>query len=329
MAGKKPFFIRPQGLIIFIGIIVVLAIITIDVFFKSPKPIAKEQPSKSNTTLFLEHLMIREGGLYTLVGTKPMTEFDIEWSNDLTEEDVQKSYEELKAFLEQAEVEKDLPDEERRAYNPNNVTLPSYEEYKNEWERQKEMLGAKELWDLWKHSHKKIDPKFCIFSRKAPYGEGHMGLFVNIPSLVYTLHHYRKDFCERTDMEFDPNEVATQIEDETSIFWEKVFQDHFLFGLVFGYGERSSYLFDWEKKLFKRLYKRDMFVSSQEERKFIDLMSKKDVEVSDLLWPVFFHFGVADPMRIYYELEREKIIEYFQDKDFTKTTLEILTGHQE
>ena len=161
------------------------------------------------------------------------------------------------------------------------------------------------------------------------FGEVEAGFFINIPSLVYALHYYKKDFCERLHMEFDPNEVVTQIEDETSIFWKKVFQDHFLLGLILGYGERSSYLFDWGEKHLKSIKKDRRHFFAAKDRQDIHLMRKPDLEVSDLLWPAFFHFGVTDPMRIYYELEREKILEYFQDKDFTKTTLEILTGYQE
>ena len=306
------------------GIIVILALITINIFFKSPKVISNPHSPKGDLTYFLENLMIREGGLYTLVGSKPITEFDIEWSNHQTEEDLQKSYEELREFLHQEKEEKDLLGNKRSDSTPEGL-LPSYAEYKSAWKKQKDVLGAKELWDSWKNSGKKVDPKFRLFSRKAPYGEGQVGLLVNIPNLVYTLYHYKKDFCERTGMEFKPNSVVMHIEDEKSIFWEKVFHDHFLFGLVFGYGERSSYLFDWEEKHFNSFYKRNLFTSSKEERRFIDLISKQELEVSDLLWPDFFCFGVTDPMKIYYQLEREKIIEYFQGKDFTKTTLEILT----
>ena len=325
MADKKRFFIKPQGLMVLTGIIVILALITINIFFKSPKVISKPRLPKGNLTQFFENLMIREGGLYTLVGTKPITEFDIESSYKHTEENIRESYEELKAFLKKADKEKNLPEDERKAFNLYNLTLPSFAEYKEEWDKQRDFLGPKELWEEWNKSSRELDPKFRLFSKM--FGEVEAGFFVNIPNLVYTLHHYKKDFCERIYMEFDPNEVVFQIGDETSIFWKKVFQDHFLLGLILGYGERSSYLFDWGEKHLKSIKNDRKHFFYVEDRQVINLMGKPSLEVPDLLWPVFFHFGITDLMRLYYELEREKIIEYFQEKNFTETTLKILTGH--
>ncbi len=43
------------------------------------------QEQQDEITIFLENLMIRDGGLYTLLGSKPMTEFDITDTLDKTE----------------------------------------------------------------------------------------------------------------------------------------------------------------------------------------------------------------------------------------------------
>src|SRR3972149_6054614 len=46
-------------------------------FSSCQRTIKEPLPERQLCRLFLEHLMIREGGLYTLLGSKPMTEFEI------------------------------------------------------------------------------------------------------------------------------------------------------------------------------------------------------------------------------------------------------------
>ncbi len=306
------------------GAILVLVGFCYNIFFKNPN-IGKL--ASSSETLFLENLMIREWGLYTLLGSKPVTVFDIQDLPIKEEKDLRKSYGELKAHLEKAEEEKGLPEAERTAFNPGGVVLPTYEEYKKGWES-KGLLNPKELWDQWKATHQTLNPKFRIFSRKAPFGEGKLGLFINIPSLIFVLHQYQKEISQRTGVNYVPHEIVLEIEDESSFFWNQVFQDHFLFGLICGYGERSAYLFDWSNDHFPTIAsERRNFLINNGIQDRIN-RAKKDICPKNLSIPVFFHFGLTDPMKMNYELEREKIIEYFQEKDFTETTLDVLLEHR-
>ncbi|MCB1084097.1 MAG: hypothetical protein KDK61_07275, partial [Simkania sp.] len=175
--------------------------------------------------------MIREGGLYTLLGSKPITIFDIESKGVETEEDLLIQYKEFEQFLKRAEEEKNLPEEERTAFNPQGIQLPSYEDYKKGWE-QSYKLSAKKLWSSWEKNHKIIDPKFRLFSRKPDDSSIKMGIFVNVPNLVYTLHQYQSVFSDRTGITFDIQKVVDEIEDKDSAFWNAVFGDHYLLGII-------------------------------------------------------------------------------------------------
>lgn len=333
-AKKKNFFIKPLGFFVFIGLIVALSIFGINFFFN--KPSAKsfiQSKEKSKTTLFLENLMIREGGLYTLMGTKPITEFDIDGTLEESEEDIRKSYEEMKAFLERAESEKNKPDKERTAFNPSNLSVPTYEDYKIKCEKNRgflKFLNHKKLWLNFRERHKNLDPKFMLFSRKFSGEENNIALFVNIPNLVYVLHHHYEDFSKRTQTNFDPKEIVFQISNESSVFWNKVFTDHFLKGLVYGYGERSAYLFEWSDEHLETVFKeRRAFFSNKDRLKEVaNFLVKSNIQVSDLPIPEFFHFGITDSKKIEYEIEKERIVKSFEDKDFTSEVMKILNGEE-
>lgn len=329
-AKKKPFFIKPLEFFVSVGSIVSLSIFALNFFFNKPSVKSFTQSKeKSETALFLENLMIREGGLYTLMGTKPITEFDIDGTLEESEEDIKKSYDEMKAFLERAELEKKKPDRERTAFNPNNLSVPTYEKYKIRCEKNRDLLkflNHKKLWFEFRKRYKNLDLKFMLFSRNFPGEENNIALFVNIPNLVYVLHHHYEEFSKRTEVTFDPKEIVFQINNETSVFWNKVFKDHFLKGLVYGYGERSAYLFEWSDEHLETIHKdRRAFFSNKDRLKEVsNFLVKSNIQVSDIPIPEFFHFGIVDSKKIEYEMEREKIIKFFQNKDFTETTIEIL-----
>jgi len=317
---KKDFFMFPHKAIkqlsIFFLVIVFIAAVSYKIFYKTN--VAAETGTlahKSDQTLFLENLMIRNAGLFTLYGSKPVTEFDIEGTIDETEEELQRSYKELKVFLESSS-------------DPAKMELPTYDNFREKWIKNQALLRPHNhlnLWKEWKNYAVLLDPKYRIFSRKAPSGNGSIGLFVNIPNLVYILHHHHSEFSKRTNTDFSPAEVIREIEDENSNFWSMVFQDHYLSGLIYGYGEKSSYLFDWSKKHLSTVQEeRKTFFATYPKSKPIQPM----IEISALPLPTYFHFGVTDPAHMIYEHERKQILEYLSDKEFVPTLLNDLSKKQ-
>lgn len=259
--------------------------------------------------------MIRNAGLFTLYGSKPVTEFDIEGTIDETEEELQRSYRELKVFLE-------------RSRDPAKMELPTYDNFLEKWIKNKALLRPHNhlnLWKEWKNHNVLLDPKYRIISRKAPSGNGSIGLFVNIPNLVYVLHHYHSEFSKRTNADFSPSEVIHEIEDENSNFWGLVFQDHYLSGLIYGYGEKSAYLFDWSQKYLSTAQEeRKMFFATYPESTPIQPM----IDIFALPLPTYFYFGVTDSAHMIYEHERKQILEYLSDKEFVPTLLNDLSKKQ-
>jgi hypothetical protein len=320
--AKKIAFTKLPPLVIYaIGIVIFISF-SFNLFLRSFfKESSSKLPSKTLEARFLENLMIREGGLYTLLGSKPITIFDIESKGVETEEDLLIQYKEFEQFLKRAEEEKNLPEEERTAFNPQGIQLPSYEDYKKGWEKSYK-LSAKKLWSSWEKNHKIIDPKFRLFSRKPDDSSIKMGIFVNVPNLVYTLYQYQSVFSHRTGITFDIQKVVDEIEDKDSAFWNAVFGDHYLLGIICGYGEKNAFLYDWGEKHFPRISKEKSLFFSRD--KSSNHKSKEDVYPKDLSTPVFFHFGLADQTKINYELEKQKIVQFFDDKDFVQETLNIL-----
>ena len=329
-AKKTPFFIKSPLLWILIGGTITLLTFSLNKYFFKSIP-AKHVNQQNPTTLFLENLMVREGGLFTLLGSKPVTEFDIQSVVEESEQDLIESYENLRSFLEKTENEKGFPEKEKTAINEHGVTLPSFKDYKSQYEKHKEMLASldkKKLWEDWIKKNKTLDPKFLIFSRVSPYAEEDMGLFVNIPNLVYTLHHYYEIFSTRTQIEFDPSFEASQIIDSQSIFWDKIFKDHFLTGLIFGYGERSAFLYDWSNKHLStvEIEKRFFFNNDAKISQRLHLQNKSNISPSDLPLPTFFHFGICDPTELKYKAEKKEIAAFFQAENYIAIILELLQG---
>lgn len=283
------------------------------------------QNQKDETTVFLENLLIREGGLYTLLGSKPMTLFNVTDAMDTSEEGLAQSYAELKRFLEKAEKDSEH-------YHANGVVLPDYDEYKKKCLADVNavlFLHKKRLWDAWLNDNSNIsNPTYKLFSRRLSKEKGHIkvGLFINIPQILFILKKYRLAFCQITDTEFDIDKVLDSIEDECSIFWDKVFTSHYLLGLLLGYGEKNAYLFDW-------MHKQSFPIQAVSILRFDELsrlnqdtkqIRKKNLTINDLPIPYFVSFEIYDKKVESYAKEREKIIEFLKDKDFVSFTLSCL-----
>ena len=162
--------------------------------------------------LFLENLMLREGGLYTLLGSKPMTEFNVIDRLDKTEEDFAKSYQDLKEFLEQAK---------QKPKHPNaNTPLPSYERFREKRIALRDdckFCERKEIWEKWLAKRGFISiPLYKLLARGK--GEKKLGLFINVVQVRYILKKYQNEFSQIVQVEFDPDTIIDSVSDENSIF---------------------------------------------------------------------------------------------------------------
>ena len=253
---------------------------------------------KSEDLLFLENVMIREGGLYVLMGSKPMVSFDVKSSNPETIEEYQKHLEYVKIKYPKNRIE-------------------TFEEYKIS-NRLDKHIQYSELWENWRTKMKNyVGPHFQFVTRRYPFGENRSerrnleGLFINNCSLLYVLTAHYAEFEKVFGMPFDPKKVLDDISNINSTFWERVFRDQYTQGLLFGYGSRNSFNFSWQ-------IENDFPFAIRYFQDIVPLL-KKQVKVSDLRLPPISLYFLGDSVLESYKLQREKILEEFKGEDFEST----------
>lgn len=272
-----------------------------------------------DVSLFLENLMIRDCGIYTLLGSKPMTEFDITESSPATEEELAESYEELKLFLEKAK-------QDPEHYHANGAILPSFEEFKRKClTHSLAFLEKRKLWNDWLEA--KINISNPLFKLIETGNENKMGLFIHIPQTVYILKKYQNEFSALTSIKFDPDNILDSIDDKNSVFWNRVFVNHYLMGLLFGYGEKNAYLFDYIRRqgIPFDLASISRFPQLSRMEEYMKKVLKKKISIKDLPIPFFASFEIDDPQVSKYSKERKKIIKFLKDRDIDSFVLECLT----
>lgn len=310
-----PYLLKNKKKWLLFPAILVLALVLLNIFLnhKKQKPLFIK---KDNTTFFLENLMIREDGLFTLLGSKPITQFDITGKISETEEEFQREYEELKAIREQHKHDP--------TYVYSKIKLPEYEEFKKE--RLKDLPRMhfafhKKIWERW------LAEKGCLSNSvyKLTFRDSN-GLFINVPNTIYILKKHYADFVEITGLPFDVDTILDSIDDQGSIFWQKVFTNRYLCGLILGYGQKNAFLFDWVRRnslsldsiSLKRFHELSRF------RHHAKLMLKANITVEDLEIPYFVTFDIDNEDVERYSREREKIVDFLKDKDLVAFVLDQL-----
>ena len=242
---------------------------------------------KSEELLFLENVMIREGGLYVLMGSKPMVSFDVRSGAPETIEEYQKHLEYVKIKYPEDRIE-------------------TFEEYRM-FHKLDKHIQYSELWENWQIKMKNyVGPHFQFITRRYPFGEtlserrNIEGLFINNCSLLYVLTTHYSEFEKVFGMPFEPEKVLKEISDLNSTFWQCAFCNQYTQGLLFGYGSRNSFNFSWQIKNdypFPIRYFQDIVP-----------LSKKEVKVSDLRLPGISLCFLGDPALESYKLQRKEIL---------------------
>lgn len=272
-------------------------------------------------TQFLENVIIRESGAFTLLGTKPMTEFDVAWSVEEQEEDYEASYQELKLMFKKTQ-------QSPSQFTCSLTEMPSFSEYKNKCLSNKELysfLKKKELWENWLANYRSIaSANFKLTMREHPYKTG---ILINVPQAIYILKKYHADFVEQTQIEFDLATILDTIDDHKSSFWNSVFTNHYLHGLLLGFGEKNAFIFDYMKKmdsLKTKAFSFQHFAHSSEIYAHGKEMMQPNVSIENLVIPYFVTYDINDDMREKYLREKGKIIDYLKEKNLVDEVLKIL-----
>ena len=130
--------------------------------------------------------------------------------------------------------------------------------------------------------------------------------------------HY-ESFSQITGLSFDPSYIIEEMSDNNSVFWEKALQSHYLMGLLYGFGERNAFFFDWGAQ-------HGVFPHAQKTSDQELIGNIAHVSYSDLKLPLFGVYTLNDPVIKTYKKEREFIQKQLRRKDFMKTVLEWLSG---
>jgi len=250
-----------------------------------PTPINKERAEK-----FLKHLMVENIGIYTLVGSKPMTSFSVVPVIDITE--------------------KKLIYDSKTAQFKQHISFEKFKLTK---------ADCNKLWEDWREVEDQyLGRQFRIVENDKTGG----GIFINIPATTLVFDKWHEDFARITGLTFDPIEAAYCIGDESSRFWQKVQGNHYLLGLLLGFGEQNAKLFQWEeeKKMHYPLRRGTSILPGHTGK------AAHELDIQDLDVPGFIVYQVIDEQLEKYKIEREKCIELYKGRDFFELTTQLLKG---
>jgi hypothetical protein len=158
--------------------------------------------------LFLNQFLFVNSGAYTLFGDKPITEMFL--------------------FVGSDDDLMELTEEELKTAIPLDRSI--VDNWKT-WKRYIDKISCKNF--IIKENACLLDPTHTIYS------------VLNVKSVKRVLGKHREAFQRVIGSSFDTDKVIEEFKDSSSYFWNKVFEDHYLSGLLFGYGEENiAYFLD-------------------------------------------------------------------------------------
>lgn len=169
---------------------------------------------------FFVDFFLEGSAIYTLFGTKPMSQITIVKA---TEEE----------WIESAAPYLQTESEEQK----NEIVRKIRQHYQN--------YDLPKNWEKWMACQKKCTHSLFLFAKRpVPDNKTLFSAYIiNVPEVAWTLQKHYLLFSRELKMDFDPVDAALAFEEPDSIFWEKVFANHLLQGILHGYGERNAYFF--------------------------------------------------------------------------------------
>jgi len=235
---------------------------------------------------FLEYILLREGGVYVLFGSKPVV-----CSNlcIISEEKIKNSSPEIPENIKKNTVRQKI----------------KLDFYLQDWEQVQKYF--------------KIKNKFLLFFKRHEEDGIASVYLINKPNLITVLTEYYSVFKERTKIDFNPLTIFDEFNNESSSFWNLVQKDMLLQGLIFGYGFVNSSLFDQWLKLSKtEALNFENLGFKSIGKHLVDKNIK--VNYQNFSLPVFRSFP-NDPTLEKYKNERKKIKALYRGRNSLKVTL--------
>jgi hypothetical protein len=260
---------------------------------------------------FFRRLLFLEQGVYTLYGSKPMTEIIL---SPVSPEE---------RLLLQERAFQQLSLKER------STLLASSFEYE-------EKYWFEETWSMWEEKLKTLPMHRYLFVERTigiPSDQRDRYIyFVNILETAKVIRQHYPLFKEYVGFDFDPLAVVFEMKNPTSLFWTAIWgrevtdRSVCLMGILFGYGFENSYPFSWHFTQGK----------NPEEIRFIQatLNRKTPVTTAGELrqfnppqkfpLPCYISFSDDDPHKEKYRQECAKIRQIYMQSDILSCTMQQL-----
>lgn len=261
---------------------------------------------------FFKKFLFLEGGVYTLYGSKPMTELVLDSKTP-----------EEKLALQEAALKK--------------LSKKELAEFKASCLEYEEKYWFEETWDMWEEKLKDLPIKrFLFIERKigipANLQENRYIYFVNIAETAKILKKYYSLFRNYVGFEFNPLSVVFEMKNPDSPFWNAIWRENCtyknvcLMGLLFGYGLENSYSFSWH------------FIKDEnpQETIFIEAFLKQGMPTvsvealkqfnppHNFLLPAYISFSISDPQTRQYKCEYIKIRDIYKNSTIIESTMQQL-----
>ncbi len=246
-------------------------------------------------TKLFDNILFWDHAVYTLWGSKPITEIVLSHYSD---EDM-------------ALIEKEA------SLNPSNngyIVEGDLEENWERWEAIQSRFPMKRY--LLFKSHDSVDGRYSYV------------YFVNILRTAMVIQENYELFSKAVDFDFHPLEVVLEMPNRESRFWKGIndsYNSPMLWGILFGFGRQNSHCFYWKyfdcPKICERFF--DQF-----PRRFSNPEPEGMVSITaqNFILPTFVSFSDEDEVIERYKVEREKILQIYRKGDRLDITLQKLTN---
>lgn len=237
---------------------------------------------------FFKELLLEETAIYTLWGSKPVTRCVLYYHTD----------------NELEELYNQMTEQEKKE-----VFFRENSHFEENWEK-------------WEKIQSRFPMKrYLLFKVDNPGSEKTaLVYFVNILETALTMRQHYAMFKNVICEDFDPFEMACDFKNINSSFWKKIHENVALTGILFGFGARNSWSFQW------KYFPENAEYEHLAEAIFLNTSDTPRHGKSSLINFSIPIFKVVDDgldkMVEKYQREREKIKKTYEGQDFVRVTLE-------
>lgn len=285
---------------------------------------------------FFRNLLFLEGGAYTLLGSKPITIFD------LIEVD--------QTIIDLNELLPDLPS--RIFINKNNeADMKLYHSLNSQQKRRATIFSDKDyifdtvkLWKTWEQFCTRLDlsNKYLLFKTEYTSFEkedldpscnnGYHITFVNVLKTACLLNQHYEIFKQAFGSDFDPIEETLNITNPDSKLWKFLHsenpQDYYQeVGLLLGYGFENTQIFKWKNTSNNNFFQQIKGSSASNLNE--TLQNPHPFSSNNFPLPTFITYFPINTTQVQYTQEKSQIMQFYQNKDLVEATLDVLTDSQQ